>query len=105
MLSLFILTLVIQNITYASYSYVECNCSADFKTRDGNIITVSDFVYCPKSEQYNFDCSGDVIGNSLDVICKNNNGDISKAPNWDAPKGLNIYGALFVVVYNFEQIN
>lgn len=67
-------------------NYVECRCSVNFKTSSDEVISVSDYVYCPSSEDNNFSCYGDVIGNSLDTICENSKGEVSKSPNWSAPR-------------------
>ena len=79
--------LVMPLSAFSSYNYAECRCSVDFQTPSGDVITVSDYVYCPSSEEYNFTCSGSVIGNSLDTICENGKGETTKSPNWSAPSG------------------
>lgn len=71
---------------HSQYRYVECRCSVDFKTPSGEVFPVSDYVYCPTSEEYNFTCTGDVVGWSLDTICENSKGEVSRSPNWTAPR-------------------
>ena len=88
--SYLLLSIVIVAMTslhaHAEYRYVECTCGVDFMTPEGETIHISDYVYCPTSDEYDFVCYGNVIGWSLDTICENGDGDSSKRPNWDAPR-------------------
>ncbi|MBK7962153.1 MAG: hypothetical protein IPK04_13820 [Bdellovibrionales bacterium] len=71
---------------HSSYKYAECRCSVDFLTPAGDTMHVSDYVYCPESEEYSFTCYGHVVGWSLDTMCDNAAGETSKSPNWDPPR-------------------